>query len=1224
MKTVRLFVEKKKEFQTEANALLEDLNSNLNQKITELRLVNIYDIFDVEDDVLEKTKYQVFGEIVTDNVYERIDLKPGQYFAVEYLPGQFDQRADSANQCIRLIEPTSKSRVKSGKLIILEGVYDLEKIKKYMINSIESREKDLQYYDHIEIVEPNWFNIVREFRMNDVSVTHKNLNLAMSLEDLEMIKNYFIGENRDPYEVEIRALDTYWSDHCRHTTFNTHLDITILDKEVLKTYNKYLKMREEINASHKPTSLMDMATINARYERKKGNLDNLEVSDENNACSVFVDVDVDGINEKWLMMFKNETHNHPTEIEPLGGASTCVGGAIRDPLSGRAYVYQALRVTGAANILDDIDNTIVGKLPQRVISKVAAQGNSSYGNQIGVPTTLMKEIFHENYVAKRMELGAIVGAVPYANIIRDKPTVGDVVILLGGRTGRDGIGGATGSSKEQDKQSLEVSSSEVQKGNAPEERKIQRFFRNKDISKIIKKANDFGAGGVTVAIGELADSIEIWLDKVPLKYQGLNEIEIAISESQERMACVVAKENAAYFIMKAEQENLEATIVAEITNTNRLVMKYHDKKVVDIARDFISTNGAVVKASAMVNKQENLPIIKLEDSKDNYLSRLSNYNIALQRGIIEMFDCTIGAATILMPLGGIYQMTESQVSVVKLPVLNGETNTCSAMTFGYDPYLTSINPYLGSQYAIIDSIAKLVAVGVDYKKIYFSFQEYFEKINKDSEKFGKVVSSLLGSVKVLSAFRLASVGGKDSMSGTYQEISVPPTLVSFGISTLNANDVISNDLKKSDSYLYLFKHNSLSNNNINTSLLKKNFSLINKLILEKKVVSAYALGFGGLLEAICKMAVGNRIGVNINYPNVFEKSYGSILIESVEKIDNMNALFIGKTTSEDITINKIKLKMSEVIKALDDKFKSVFPTNVNSNVPVMEDETVANYENVKSKFSKKTVKVLIPVFPGTNCDYDTAKAFIKAGASVEYFVFRNKKEHDVEYSINELAQKIDECDILVISGGFSASDEPDGSGKFVANVLRNEKIFTKINKMLENKCLILGICNGFQALLKAGLLPEIIKKVGEDQPTLVRNDINRHVSKFTNVVVSSNMSPWLSSFKVGEIFKVPVSHGEGKFVISERQAKKLFRNGQVAFQYADLNGNVSNDSEYNINGSHYAIEGIVSQDGLILGKMAHSERSNNSLFKNIYGNKEQDIFKNAVKYFKGDDQYGKR
>ena len=1230
MSNYRIYVEKKEAFRVEAKSLQSELNLNLGLNLKNLRYINVYDLFGFDKDLLEKSRYQVFGEIVTDTVSDTLNLEGKKYIAIEYLPGQFDQRASSAIDCVKLIEPKASINIRSGKIVILDDNLDdnsIQRVKKYLINAVEAREKNLDELTDLETAEIKPVNVLEGFTKMDDSMLNdycKTFGLAMNADDLKCVVEYFKQEGRDPWETELRILDTYWSDHCRHTTFNTILtdikiDESFIKNELADSLDLYYKIRKDLNRENKKLCLMDMACIGARYLKKIGKLDDLEESEENNACSIFVTVDVDGKDEKWLLQFKNETHNHPTEIEPFGGASTCLGGAIRDPLSGRAYVYQAMRVTGAGNIYLDVKDTLEGKLPQKIISTKAAHGYSSYGNQIGLATTHVREVYHDDYVAKRLEVGAVVGAVKADVIRRESPVPGDIILLLGGRTGRDGIGGATGSSKEHTTKSIEVCSSEVQKGNAPEERKISHLFRRPEVTKLIKKSNDFGAGGVSVAIGELADGLEISLDAVPTKYSGLNATELAISESQERMAVVVEPKDVEEFIKYAHEENIEVTKVAKVTEEKRLVMHYKGRKIVDIKREFIDSAGADHYAKAVINSvcDEN-PFIKNNNSvKEKVEAILTDNNVVSQKGLIEMFDSTIGASTVLMPFGGKHQKSETQVSVQKLPVKGGFTNTCSIMAYGYNPFIAKWSPYHGAEYAIIEACSKVVAAGARYDKMRFSYQEYFERMHNENS-WGKPLAALLGALKMQVELGLPSIGGKDSMSGTFQDISVPPMLMAFGITTVDANNVISTDFKACGHKLYLIKHNENKNYTPNVDELKKNFDFVSTNIENKNIVAAYALSFGGLIEAASKMSFGNGIGFEIKYNNELldAYNYGSILVETVADLDYENAILVGVTTDTAKGVfNGVEFDLDYLEKLNTLKFTKVYKDKGN-NVCDMMDIKPYN-KKVSLLKNKDEVIAYFPVFPGTNCDYDTSKAFERAGAKIVTSVFKNLTSEDIFASIDEMANNIDNCDIFVLSGGFSAGDEPDGSGKFIANVLNQEKIKNSIHKLIDRKGLILGICNGFQALVKSGLLPYgRLGMVTEKSPTLFRNDINRHISQMVSTKVMTNASPWLASYKGGEIHSIAVSHGEGKFVVSREMAEKLIKNGQIAFQYVDENGNATSLAPYNPNGSSYAIEGIISEDGLILGKMGHSERYEENLFKNISGNKQQDIFVNAVNYFK--------
>lgn len=1247
MANYRIFVEKYPEFQVEAGSLKAELNENLQLDLQTLRLLNVYDLFGFTPELLEKSRYSVFGEIVTDNVSDECDLTGTKYIAVEYLPGQFDQRAASAVDCVHLIDPKADVHIKSSKLIVLSADVDeqtIAKIKHYYINAVESREKDLSKLTDTEHAAVKPVPVLEGFvnmKEEDLEPFCRKMGLAMNADDLREVVKYFTEEGRDPNETELRILDTYWSDHCRHTTFTTELEEIGVEESFMKeeidgTLNLYLKMRKELGRENKGLNLMDMATIGGRYLRKAGLLDDMEVSEENNACSVYVDVDVDGKLEKWLLMFKNETHNHPTEIEPFGGAATCLGGAIRDPLSGRSYVYQAMRVTGAGDIYKPVSETLQGKLPQCVITKKAAHGYSSYGNQIGLATTHVREIYDEGYLAKRLEVGAVVGAVKADKVRRESPVPGDVVLLLGGRTGRDGIGGATGSSKEHTEESLETCGSEVQKGNAPEERKLQRLFRRPEVTRLIKKSNDFGAGGVSVAIGELTDGLDIYLDRVPVKYNGLNATELAISESQERMSVVVEAKDEKQFMEYCHSENIEVTHVADVTDTQRMRMFYGDNVVADLQRKFIDSAGAKHYAKAEIAAvEEKNPFrrkVEGESLKEKMVNNLSDPNVVSQKGLIEMFDSTIGRSTVLMPYGGELQLTETQVSVQKLPT-DGYTNTASMMAFGFNPVISKWSPYHGAAYSMVEACAKVVAAGAHYEKMRFSCQEYFERMTHCPQVWGKPMSALLGSLKMQIELGLPSIGGKDSMSGTFEHINVPPTLISFGVTTVNAEKVISPELKWEGNRLYLVKHTPLKNYMPDVEQLKKNWKFVEEQIESGNAVSGWAVGFGGVAEGLCKMSFGNAFGVDVNLPEneLFDYSYGSIILETESDVDFENAQFIGIVTSGidgALRVNGKNISIDALQNSAFEKFEKVYPA---TSKPDMKRLLPKGMEGVKPFKAKKIdlkykgekiaePVAYLPVFPGTNCDYDTAKAFRKAGAKVKMSVFRNLTEQDVFDSIDEMKRNIDECQILAFCGGFSAGDEPDGSGKFIANVLNNEKIAAAIEALIARGGLILGICNGFQALVKSGLLPYgHLGCVTKDSPTLFRNDINRHISQMAFTRVASVNSPWLSGMNIGDVYAIPVSHGEGKFVVNEQLAKELFENGQVAFQYAEpIDEAVSMASPSNPNGSYYAIEGIISKNGQILGKMGHSERYETNLFKNIAANLEQPLFDNAVRYFRGE------
>ena len=1227
----RVFIERKTGFDIERKQIIKKINSLFNIDLNSLRYLIIYDLFDIDDDVYQSALKSVFSEPNKDVVSENIDYLEN-VIAIEYLPGQFDQRADSAMQCVRLIKPSSKVYITSGYLFMFDEKVErkkLEQIKKYFINKVESREKDLTILTKPIIKEAKKVSIFHGFiylKEKELFDFYNNNQFAMSFEDLLFIQEYFQKEERrDPFETEIKVLDTYWSDHCRHTTFETVLKDVVFEEGkigdlIKETFEDYLGLRKKLRIK-KPVTLMDLATINSKYERKNGRLDDLEISDEINACSIFIDVLVQGKIEKWLLMFKNETHNHPTEIEPFGGASTCLGGAIRDPLSGRSFIYGAMRITGAEDITKNLEDTLPGKLPQSTISYTAAQGYSSYGNQIGLPTTFVQEIFHEGYLAKRMEVGAVIGAVKASDIIRDKPKPEDRIILIGGKTGRDGIGGATGSSKVHNSKSVEEASSEVQKGNAPEERKIQRLFRNKEVTKLIKKANDFGAGGVSVAIGELAEGIDINLDLIPVKYKGINGTELAISESQERMAVVIDPNNVECFINYCKQENLEATEIAVVTNNKRLRMFWDNQIICDLDRDFIETSGVRQTANArIVEPNVKTPFIREysgKSLKERIYNMLKSHSIASQEGLVEMFDSSIGRTTVLFPYGGKNCKTKAFSSVQKIPVKNGETETVSIMAFGYNPVISSWSPYHGASYAIVDSIAKIVSTGGSFNNIRFSFQEYFERLKNDPKRWGKPLSSLLGAYMTLKEFSLPAIGGKDSMSGTFNDKFVPPTLISFAVTTDNIKNIISPEFKNINSYLYLFDYEYEENYLPNFKELKRNYSFIKSLIDKQIIISASPLEEGGLAEALIKSTFGNDIGINIATEKpLFDYKYGAVLVESLFKIDYDNAIYLGATTNDKlIIINDSKLSIDECLHNNESTFECIYPIRKNHEIEVSwKDRCFEKREFIRKQ--EKEVIVLNPVFPGTNCEYDTTSSFQKAGAKVNTFIFKNQTEEEINKSIEQFKEMIDEAHIIVFSGGFSSGDEPDGSGKFIASVLKNKLISEAVQRFLKRKNLILGICNGFQALIKSGLLPfGEIENLKSDSPTLFKNDVNHHVSAISSTRVSSLNSPWLSNFKIGDIHKIPMSHGEGKFVIDEAHYETLVRNNQIAFHYVDNNHKPTLNPRYNINGSCYAIEGIISEDGLILGKMGHSERYDEGLFKNIFGNLKQDIFKNAVDYF---------
>ena len=1259
----RIFVEKKEDFRVEAQNLMNDLRENVGiESLDFLRILNIYDVFNLSKEELEKMEKIVFSEVNVDKVYNSleevfvaVENKEDIYFAVEFIPGQYDQRADSAVQCIDLLADNENFNVKSGKLIVLYGNItpeELAKIKKYYINEVEMREKNLNILEENPEQEntekvPVYENFINK-TSEEIADMRNNLELAMTVNDLLFIQEYFKNEEkRNPTETEIRVLDTYWSDHCRHTTFETIIDDVKIENEeyrdiIEKTLGEYVKSREYVHGEKlgkKPMTLMDLATVFGKEQRKRGELPDLEVSDEINACSIYIDVPVKGKTEKWILQFKNETHNHPTEIEPFGGASTCIGGAIRDPLSGRTFVYQAVRISGSGDPTEKLNDTLKGKLPQRVITQKAAHGYSSYGNQIGLATTYVNEIYDEGYKAKRLELGLVVGAAPAENIIREKPEKGDVIILLGGRTGRDGIGGATGSSKEHTTESSEKCSAEVQKGNAVTERKIQRLFRNKEVTQLIKKCNDFGAGGVSVAIGELADGLEINLDKVRVKYVGLTGTELAISESQERMAVVVANENVGKFIKLAEEENLEAYKVAEVNDTGRLVMKYRNEVIADISREFLNTNGAKSNINIEIEKTGKLNLerkVDGENFKERFINNLKDLNVCSQRGLMETFDSSIGSTTVLMPYGGKYQLTPSDVSVQKVSVENAETDVASMVGYGYNPFVAKQSTFHGGAYAVIESIAKVVAAGGNYKNIRFTFQEYFERLGKDSKKWGRPLSALLGAFHIQKEFGLPSIGGKDSMSGTFNDISVPPTLVSFAVSMTTAENVISPEFKKAGNNIYLVRTAYDENDLPDLKELKKNFDFITENIKNKKIVSAVAIKNGGLSEAVAKMAFGNKLGADIKSDGIigenewFKAEYGTFIVETAEKFDYENAVLLGNVISEGKIVidSKVEINLDELIEEWEKPLEKIFPTRKeienchllpHCNGTKYKKIELVERENVISSFSNSIAKprVFIPVFPGTNCEYDLERAFNREGGIAKIGVFNNLTHENILNSIDGFVKEIENSQILMLPGGFSAGDEPDGSAKFMVAVLKNGRVKEAIDKLLKRDGLILGICNGFQALIKSGLLPYgEVRELNEDSPTLTFNNINKHMSKIVMTKIISNNSPWLMGMNEGDIHAIPMSHGEGRVVITEEEYKKLYKNNQIATKYVDFEGNPSMDSQFNPNGSYYAIEGMLAHKGRIFGKMAHSERTGKNLYKNIYGNKDQNIFKNGVKFFK--------
>ena len=1250
----RLLVEKREGFDLEAKALMKDLKDSLHiDCIDDLRLLNRYDIEGLSDEICDSASKTIFSEPNLDVVYkEDVEYdKDAKVFAVEYLPGQYDQRADWAAQCVQIINEGQRPNINSAKLYILTGDIDDElfaKIKSYVINPVDSREASLEKPETLELeteipTEVATIEGFIDFSMEELEKFLKEQGLAMTIDDLKYVQEYFQNqEKRNPTITEIKVLDTYWSDHCRHTTFMTQIkDVEIEDgkfNEIIKeTYSKYVEARNTIYIDRqKDMCLMDIATIAVKELKAAGKLEDLDESEEINACSVNIDVNVDGKIEKYLLMFKNETHNHPTEIEPFGGAATCLGGAIRDPLSGRSYVYQAMRVTGSADPRTSLEDTLHGKLMQKKITTEAANGYSSYGNQIGLTTGQVTEVYDEDFVAKRMEIGAVIAAVPKENVIRKRPEKGDIIILLGGKTGRDGCGGATGSSKEHSEESIETCGAEVQKGDAPNERKIQRFFRNKEVAQMIKRCNDFGAGGVSVAIGEIAESLDINLDLVPKKYDGLDGTELAISESQERMACAIDAENKDRFIELAGLENLQATHVATVTDTGYLRMFWNGKAIVDLNRAFLDTNGKKQQTDIHVPKVDeentffNTGKIKVEGEtiSDKFDSVLKDLNVCSQKGLVEKFDNTIGSNTVLLPFGGKYQRTPIQGMVAKIPVLDGKTTTSSIMTFGYNPKIGKWSPFHGALYAVVESICKLVAVGGDYKTTRLTFQEYFEKLGKDKTKWGKPFSALLGAYYAQKEFGIPAIGGKDSMSGTFEHINVPPTLVSFAVDTVDAEYVVSQEFKKAGSVLAVIKTPTLESGIPDFDILKKNLDKIRELTQTKKVLASYALGYGGLGEAIAKMAFGNKIGFevakDVDADKLFDPAYGNIALEmdkaDLALLEGLDYKVAGKTIEgQYIDVDGYKVCLGKIYKAYESTLEPIFPTKAVEPTGEVKNINFIVNEHQKSSLSIAQPKVFIPAFPGTNCEYDSARAFEDAGAKASIKVFRNLNYANIEDSIETMVKEIESSQIVMIPGGFSAGDEPDGSAKFIATVFRNPRIAEAVNDLLTNRDgLMLGICNGFQALIKLGLVPygEIKPVTSEDAPTITYNNIGRHQAKVVTTRIASNKSPWLAGTQVGDLHSISISHGEGKFVANKETFDQLVANGQIATQYVDLDGNATYDIDYNPNGSFYAVEGITSADGRILGKMGHSERIGKYTLKNIHGEKDQKIFESGVNYFK--------
>ncbi|MEG0074906.1 MAG: phosphoribosylformylglycinamidine synthase [Eubacterium sp.] len=1235
----RIFVEKKSGFNTEANELASTFQRILKiEGLESIRIVYRYDVENLEFEILSQIKKIIFSEPNVDDVYENelSFTSEEQAFGIEYLPGQYDQHGDSAAQCIQIIAG-EKPLLKVAKIVVVKGKVsseELRKIKQYMINPVDSQEADLSARKTLtdKIKKPADIERIEgftDFSAKDLENYRKKMGFAMSEADIAFVQKYYKeDEKRNPLLTELKVIDTYWSDHCRHTTFSTCIEKIDFEcgpitEAIEKVFNSYDATRDELYGedTERPMTLMDLAVIGTKDVKKRGLVPDLDESEEINACSINIKVDHDGLDEDWLLMFKNETHNHPTEIEPFGGAATCLGGAIRDPLSGRSYVYQAMRLTGAWDPRTPIEETLSGKLPQRKISQEAAHGYSSYGNQIGLATGQVVEVYDPGFLAKRMEVGAVIAATPKENVRRERPIPGDIILLVGGKTGRDGCGGATGSSKAHTEESIHESGAEVQKGNPVEERKIQRLFRNGDLARMIKRCNDFGAGGVSVAIGELAESLDIDLDKVPKKYEGLDGTELAISESQERMAVVVKPENVEQFIAMGNAENLEVTQVATVTDTGRLVMKWRDKEILNLSRAFLDTNGAaqytdvlVKEPKAIEKKSEKI------DFKEKIIAILKDINVASQKGLSEMFDSTIGAGTVVMPFGGKYALTPQDGMSAKIPVIHGDTKTCSIMTYGYNPEIAKWSPFHGGVSCVVESLSKVVAMGGDYKKARLSFQEYFERLNKDPEKWGKPFAALLGAFEAQKALGIPAIGGKDSMSGTFEHRTVPPTIISFAVAPDEVDHIVTAEIKKIGSKLYLFEVVKDDKGLVDYDALAKMYSTIRCLNLEGKILSAKTVGQMGLAETLAKMSFGNKIGIAISDTvaenKLFTPLCGSIVVEVTEKIEN--AFYIGSTLERSELMYKgTVLGLDTLIETWEAPMRSVYP-EIKTIEGTVQNVKYIGGSAVKSNEKFTAPQVFIPVFPGTNCEYDTAKAFENAGAMPKTIIFRNRTAEDIKASIKEMAETIRQSQMIMIPGGFSAGDQPDGSGKFIAAVFRNPEIKDAVMDLIKNRDgLMLGICNGFQALIKLGLVPygEIID-IEPEMPTLTYNTISRHISTIPMTKVVSNLSPWLAGATVGSTYRIPMSHGEGRFIAEESVMKELIEKGQIATQYVDFKGNATMDGHFNPNGSTGAVEGITSADGRIFGKMGHSERIGQGLYKNIPGEKDQQIFRSGVEYFK--------
>ena len=1223
MSNKRIFVRKREGYNKEELQLKESLNVEYSLGLDSVEIYVIYDIYNIDEETYKLAKTSVFSEVVVDDVFESIDLEDGKYFAYEVLPAQYDQRADSATQCLKLLNSKSEATVRSGKLVIFNKKLTNEQLKmieEFLVNPIEARVKDLSVLEFTLNTEPKPLKELTgflDYSKERLEELKKEFSLAMNIEDLEFIQKYFRTEGRIPTETEIYVLDCYWSDHCRHTTFETVLDDVKIESELFRkemqdAYDYYLKVRNELGRNDKPVTLMDMASIIGKYHVGILKDENIEVSEEINACSFFTTINNKGRDERWLIQFKNETHNHPSEIEPFGGASTCIGGAIRDPLSGRSYVYQAMRISGSGNILQKREDTLKHKLPQVEIAKGTAHGNSSYGNQIGLATTFVREIYDDSYVAKHMEVGAVVGAVKEGDYKRETLVAGDIVVMIGGRTGRDGIQGASGSSVEHTNDSLETMSSQVQKGNAPEERKLQRLFRKPEVTKLIKKCNDFGAGGVCVSIGELSDGIEIHLDKVLTKYNGLNATELATSESQERMSVAIDKKDYDTFVKECEKENIEYAHVATVTDRRRLEMYYYDEKVVDMSADFLETSGVRQHTKArLVDNKSNNPFENKEVNRKNILSELGELNVTCQKGLASKFDSSIGVSTVLMPFAGKHKLTPVQASVQALPTLHSTSDTATILTYGFIPKISYYSPFLSSIYAVLESVAKVYAVGGTKESLYFSFQEYFEKLGKNETKWGKVTQSLLGSIYAQQEIGRPSIGGKDSMSGTFNDLNVVETLISFACAPIKINDVITPELKTVGNKLYYIPVVKDEKGYPNIASTVDNYELVHKYIKEGKIVSAYVQEEGSLAASLVKMSLGNDLGFEVNKENILNFDPASMVVEANSELPFEE---IGRVSSR-IIINNEVFMHKDIYDAYTSTLNEIYPIYQNEEKGTVEN---LHTENIERKYYPEyieEVKVVIPVFPGTNCEYDSEKAFIDAGASPTTVVIRNTRENDIEESIDEFVNEIKKAHIIMFPGGFSSGDEPDGSAKYIVNFLKNKKVKEAIHQHLAEKKLILGICNGFQALLKSGLLPYgEVRELDKEDLTLYRNDSYEHISTTAFTRVSNTNSPWLQDFNIGDEHEIVFSHGEGKVVgLNIDKFKHL-----VAFQYCDFNGNATLNGKFNPNGSLLAAEGLVSEDGLILGKMGHSERYGDTLYKTNTIKVKQDIFKNGVNYFKGE------